>query len=353
MIKISEDFCNTTTHVIIGKGSVSSLSEIIGDKKVALYYSRKLNVDKIKQSLKSYYEFPMEDGEEVKDILYSLKLVRELFEKGFDRGDYVIAVGGGTVTDVVGFIASIYMRGLNLINIPTTLLGMVDAAIGGKTGVNFENVKNVLGTFYQPSFIISDIDFLETLPLEEIKKGMAEVIKYGLVLDKELYNYLAMHKDEIYRKKPEALETVVYKSALNKLAVVKEDERETKGIRIVLNFGHTIGHAIEAGSNFRISHGYAIAVGMVCEAKIAEEMGYAEEGVVEDTTWILSHYELPITVDSLKENIDLRIALEALTKDKKVRGDKVLMPFPTRIGDWKRIEVPVETLKGFAEQCLK
>jgi 3-dehydroquinate synthase (EC 4.2.3.4) len=146
---------------------------------------------------------------------------------------------------------------------------------------------------------------------------------------------------------------VIYKSALNKLAVVKEDERETKGIRIVLNFGHTIGHAIEAGSNFRISHGYAISVGMVCEAKIAEEMGYAEEGVVEDTTWMLSHYELPITVDSLKENIDLRTALEALTKDKKVRGDKVLMPFPTRIGDWKRIEVPVETLKGFAEQCLK
>mgnify|MGYP001772516972 CR=1 FL=1 len=351
MIKLTEEFCNTTTEVVIGEGALSRLSEI--DKKVAVFYSKKLSIDEVKKYLKNYYEFPMEDGEEAKDIQYALKLVKELFEKGFDRGDYVVAVGGGTVTDVVGFIASIYMRGLNLVNVPTTLLGMVDAAIGGKTGVNFENVKNVLGTFYQPSLVIADLNFLKTLPLEEIKKGIAEVIKYGLVLDKGLYDFLAMHKEDVYSKNMDVLETIVYRSVSNKLAVVKEDERETKGIRIVLNFGHTIGHAIEAGSNFKVPHGYAISVGMVCEAKIAEEMGYAEEGVVEDTTWILSHYELPLTVDDLKEEIDVKKAIEAIEKDKKVRGGVVLMPFPTRIGDWKRVEVPLETLKGFAEQCLK
>lgn len=120
-----------------------------------------------------------------------------------------------------------------------------------------------------------------------------------------------------------------------------------------MNFGHTIGHAIEAGSGFSIPHGYAISVGMVCEAKIAEEMGYSEEGVVEDSVWILSHYNLPISIDELSSKIDLKEALFALSKDKKVRNGVLLMPFPTRIGDWKRVEVPIETLKGFAEQCLK
>ncbi|BCU69465.1 3-dehydroquinate synthase [Stygiolobus caldivivus] len=353
MIKISEDFCNTSTQVIIGQNAISHLSEIGENKKVAVFHPKKISIDEVKKYLKNYYDFPIDDGEEAKDISYSLKLIKDLFEKGFDRGDYVVAIGGGTVTDVVGFIASIYMRGLNLVNVPTTILGMVDAAIGGKTGVNFENVKNVLGTFYQPSVIIADLNFVKTLPVEEIKKGIAEVIKYGLVLDKELYDFLALHKEDIYNKDLSVLETVVYKSALNKLMVVKEDERETKGIRIVLNFGHTIGHAVEAGSGFKIPHGYAISVGMVCEAKIAEEMGYAEEGVVEDTTWILSHYELPISVDSLSEKIDVEKAIGAITKDKKVRGGKLLMPFPTRIGDWKRVDVPLETLKGFAEQCLR
>jgi 3-dehydroquinate synthase len=352
MITFSEKFCNTETKVVVGSGALKELEDI--KEKKAVFYSRKINIQNVKKHLiGDYIEIPMDDGEEAKEISYALKLVKKLFEEGFDRGDYVIAVGGGTVTDVVGFVASIYMRGLNLVNIPTTLLGMVDAAIGGKTGVNFENVKNVIGTFYQPSYIIEDLDFISTLPLEEIRKGLAEVIKYGLVLDKDLYDFLAMNKEKVLNKDTEAMEYVVYKSVLNKISVVKVDERETKGIRIVLNFGHTIGHAIEAGSNFLIPHGYAISVGMICEAKIAEEMGYSEEGVVEDTAWILSHYDLPISVDQLGEKIDVEKALSAISKDKKVRNDVILMPFPTRIGDWKKVEVPIETLKGFAEQCLR
>ncbi|MBB5254023.1 3-dehydroquinate synthase [Sulfurisphaera ohwakuensis] len=349
---VNENLCNNEISIVIGKGALSALEEL-KDKKVALFYSQKIDPSRVKSHLKSFIEIPIIDGEDAKDIQYALKLVKFLFENGFDRGDYVIALGGGTVTDVVGFVASIYMRGINLINIPTTLLGMVDAAIGGKTGVNFENVKNVLGTFYQPIMIISDLNFLETLPLEEIKKGLAEVIKYGLVLDKDLYDYLAMNKEKIFAKDESALEEIIYKSSVDKFSVVKADERETKGIRIVLNFGHTIGHAIEAGSNFTVPHGYAISVGMVCEAKMAEEVGYAEEGVVEDVTWILSQYELPLTVDSLNAKIDVKKAIDAITKDKKVRGGYVMMPFPTRIGDWKRVDVPIETLKGFAEQCLR
>jgi len=349
---LNETICNSSISIYIGQGALKVLEEL-KDKKVALFYSQKIDPSKVKAHLKNYIEIPMIDGEEAKDINYALKLVKILFENDFDRGDYVIALGGGTVTDVVGFVASIYMRGINLINIPTTLLGMVDAAIGGKTGVNFENVKNVIGTFYQPTMIISDLDFLLTLPTEEIKKGLAEVIKYGLVLDKELYDFLAMNKDRVLSKDYEALEEIIYKSSMDKLSVVKADERETKGIRIVLNFGHTIGHAIEAGSNFEIPHGYAISIGMVCEAKMAEEVGYAEEGVVEDVTWILSQYGLPLSIDDLKVKINVEKALEAITKDKKIRGGYIMMPFPTRIGDWKKVDVPLETLKGFAEQCLR
>jgi len=145
----------------------------------------------------------------------------------------------------------------------------------------------------------------------------------------------------------------VERSVLDKLQVVKADERETKGIRIVLNFGHTMGHAIEASTGFEVSHGEAISVGMVCESKIAEELGFAEEGVVEDVVWILRLYGLPITVEELKVKPDVGRAKEALSKDKKLGPEGILMPFPSRLGAWRRVEVPVSVMEGFVEQCLR
>ncbi|PVU76351.1 3-dehydroquinate synthase [Acidianus hospitalis] len=345
MRKISEDICCSKVDVLVNTSYKDFLDSLQGKK--AIFYSKNLSID-----YNGDLNIPIEDGEKAKDVSNVLDLVKSLYDNGFNRGDYVIAIGGGTVLDLVGFVSSIYMRGLNLINIPTTLLGMVDAAIGGKNGVNFGNAKNILGTFYQPSAIIIDLNFIKTLPEEEIRKGLAEVIKYGLVLDKELYDYLAMNDKKILEKDEGALEEIIYKSIKDKLAVVKEDERETKGIRVVLNFGHTIGHAIEAGSNFTIPHGYAISVGMVCEAKIAEEMGYSEEGVVEDTLWILSLYGLPITPEKLPSKYSKELALASIEKDKKIRNDEILMPFPTRIGDYKVVKVPIQTVKGFASQCL-
>ncbi|QXJ33426.1 3-dehydroquinate synthase [Saccharolobus shibatae] len=348
-----EDICCSKIRVIVGEGSLSKLSEIKDSNTIVIYSKRVDVTDKINKYLPNAYFIPINDGESAKELSNVISIVEKLFERNFDRGDYVIAVGGGTVTDVAGFIASIYLRGLNLVNVPTTFLGMVDAAIGGKNGVNFNNIKNLIGTFYQPSMIISDLEFLETLPIEELKKGLAEVIKYGLTLDKELYDYLSLNKDRVINKDKQVLEEVIFRSTLDKLGIVKEDERETKGIRIVLNFGHTIGHAIEAGSSFNIPHGYAISVGMVCEAKIAEELGYAEEGVVEDVLWLLQLYGLPYDISQIDTPIDIRLALNAINMDKKHRKDVILMPFPTRIGSWKKVEVPLDTIKGFAEQCLK
>lgn len=185
MREILEDICCSEVRVVVGEGSLSKLSKI-KDNNAAVIYSRKISIaDKINKYLPNAYFIPINDGESTKELSSVISLVEKLFEKNFDRGDYIIGVGGGTVTDVAGFLASIYLRGLNLINVPTTFLGMVDAAIGGKNGVNFNNIKNLIGTFYQPSMIISDLEFLETLPIEELKKGLAEVIKYGLTLDKD------------------------------------------------------------------------------------------------------------------------------------------------------------------------
>ncbi|MEM3369044.1 MAG: 3-dehydroquinate synthase family protein, partial [Thermoproteota archaeon] len=210
-----------------------------------------------------------------------------MFHNDFTRTDFVVAIGGGTIIDLSGFIASIYMRGVNLVNVPTTLLGMVDAALGGKNGVNFGGIKNIIGTFYQPLLVVSDVSFLETLPREELCRGLAEVIKYGITLDRGLFNYLERHRDKILSGDSSKLEEIVYKSSLNKLSIVKKDEKETKGVRIVLNFGHTIGHAIEAASNFKVHHGEAVSVGMIYEAEIAKELGYAKEDVVEALKFVL------------------------------------------------------------------
>jgi len=351
MREIEEEICCSKVKFVVGRGILRELNEI-KERKVIIY-SRKLDKSILDEILdENSFSIEVDDGENFKTLDSVIFLIEKFSKLGIDRGDYVIAVGGGSILDTVGFAASIYLRGVNLINVPTTLLGMVDAAIGGKNGVNFESYKNIIGTFYQPKLILADLRFLDTLPIEELKKGLAEVIKYALVLDKELYDFLSLNKDSIMKKEDEVIEEIIYKSALNKLEVVKEDEREEKGIRIVLNFGHTIGHAIEAGSNFSIPHGYAISVGMLCEAKIAEEMGISEEGVVEDVLWLLSLYELPYSIEKLGGEIDLDLALKAIGKDKKVRNDYILMPFPVRIGSWKSAQVPIETIRGFAAQCL-
>ena len=351
MREITQTICCNDVRFVAGRGAVEVLGSIKG--KVAVFHSKRVDVTPVKKVVPEAYYYPLDDGEALKDINNVLRFAKELFDNGFDRGDTVVAVGGGSVTDTVGFLASIYMRGLNLVNIPTTLLGMVDAAIGGKTGVNFAGVKNVIGTFYQPSIIIAELSFLDSLPKEELRRGMAEVIKYSIVLDSSLYSFLLDNVNDVLNKNDEALEEVIIRSAYNKLDVVAQDERETKGIRIVLNFGHTVGHAIESATDFSVHHGLAISVGMVCESKFAEELGYAEEGLVEDVVNLLQAYGLPINVDDLDPRPDPVKAVKAIEKDKKKRSDVLLIPMPRRIGAWTKVEVPVETFKGLTEQCLR
>ncbi len=351
MREITQSVCCSDVRFVVGRNALEVLRELTG--KIAVFHPHWLDPTPIRKVLPEAEYFPVEDGERFKDVNNVLVLAKELFDRGYDRGDTVVAVGGGSVTDTIGFLASVYMRGIKLVNVPTTLLGMVDAAIGGKTGVNFAGVKNVIGTFYQPSLIVAELSFLDTLPQEELRRGMAEVIKYSIVLDSALYNVLMESYEEIMKKGDDALEEVIIRSASDKLDVVAQDERETKAVRIVLNFGHTVGHAIESATNFAIHHGLAISVGMVCESKFAEELGYAEEGVVEDVVSLLNVYGLPINVDQLDPRPDPYKALKALEKDKKRRSDVLLVPMPRRIGAWTKAEIPIETFKGLTEQCLR
>ncbi|BBD71859.1 3-dehydroquinate synthase [Sulfodiicoccus acidiphilus] len=332
--------------VAIGNGTSSLLGEVSGKKLIV----RSKNV---KSPLEAEIEVVIEDGEESKTLDSTLNLVRAMRRAGLGRSDFVVAVGGGSVLDVAGFAASIYLRGIGLINVPTTLLGMVDAGLGGKNGINFEGLKNVLGTFYQPSMVIDDLSFLTTLPYDDFINGMAEVVKYGVTLDKEFYDFLSIKVEDVKSRNESVVEEIVYRSVENKMRIVAEDELDIKEVRIVLNFGHTVGHAIEAGTRFAVPHGKAVAVGMVCEAKIAEELGVAEEGVVEDVLWILQLYGLPITPAQLGLPVDMELVERAIHGDKKIKGEEIVMAVPVRIGSWTKFKVSVETLRGLVRQCLE
>lgn len=350
---LRENFCNSSVEVRVGKNIASSISEIKEKKALVYPHSLSFVVEKVKNGLVNFVEFQIQDGESAKDISFAIQILETMFHEGFTRSDFVVAIGGGAITDLSGFVASVYMRGINLVNVPTTLLGMVDAALGGKNGVNFRGIKNIIGSFYQPSLVVSDLSFLETLPKEELCRGMAEVIKYGITLDKNLFNYLSWHRDQILLKDNSKLEEVVYRSSLNKLSIVKEDERETKGVRIVLNFGHTIGHAIEAASNFKVHHGEAVSAGMVCEAEIARELGYTKEDVVEALKFVLKSYGLPVSLEELKVNVSSDMLLLAVKKDKKAKESTIALPVLEDIGSWKKIEISLEVMQKCVLKCLK
>ncbi len=235
---------------------------LFGDKLLAVLRKSKINSDIVSFSV----------GEKNKNIETITKLCRELLRINADRKSCIIALGGGVVGDVAGFVASIYMRGINFVQIPTTLLAMVDSSIGGKVGVDLDAGKNILGMFSQPKKVYIDIDYLETLPMSELENGLAEIIKHGIIVDKLLFRYIEKNLDKIFMRNREALMRIIIDSVKIKKAIVEKDEKESL-LRMKLNFGHTTGHAIEALSNYRIKHGKTVALGMLIESRIANKLG--------------------------------------------------------------------------------
>jgi 3-dehydroquinate synthase len=253
----------------------------------------------------------MAQGERSKSWATVQRLARELLARGAHRGTALIALGGGVVGDTTGFLASIYMRGVPLIQVPTTLLAMVDAGIGGKTAINLPEGKNLLGTFHQPRLVVIDLEFLDTLPGKERLNGLAEALKAGFIQDQELLEQLGREGLGIF-KRPAELQEVIYRAASIKAAIVAADTRE-QDLRRLLNFGHTLGHGLEAASKFRLPHGRAVALGMLMVLRLSEQLTGLP---AEESRWgrqLLESFGYARALPRL----DREVVLAALTRDKK------------------------------------
>lgn len=300
---------------------------IVSNKKVFKLYG-KILID----SLNRYFNcgiFLMGDGEKYKNIKTIMKILEKCAKMRLDRNCAIVGLGGGVVGDVAGFAASIYMRGINLIHIPTSLVAQADSSIGGKTGIDLPAGKNLVGSFYQPKIVITDINVLYTLPEIEFKNGLTEVIKYGIIMDAPFFYFLKKNAEEIKKKDKKVLYYIVKKSIQNKVKIVERDEKEKSGLRAILNYGHTIGHAIESASKYRLyKHGEAVAIGIYIAALIAFKMKICSRKTFNEQKQILNLFNL---IKPLKK-IKISNILEKIKIDKKVTNDKIRFILTKKIG---------------------
>lgn len=278
--------------------------------------------------------FPIRDGEDAKVLATVEDLCRRFATWGLRRGDAVVALGGGVVGDVVGLTAALYHRGVAYVQAPTTLLAQVDAAIGGKTGVNLPEGKNLVGSFHQPLAVLADVDTLATLPEREYRCGLGEVVKYACVLDEQVANLLSTRAPDVLARDAEVLEELVARCAAVKAAVVAADEYERSGVRARLNYGHTLAHALETVLGYRISHGEAVAVGVVFAAHLAREMGRIDADQVGRHRALVEAVGLPASVpEELRALLTPAAVLTQMGRDKKSSGGLTfVLPGPEGLG---------------------
>jgi len=274
------------------------------------------------------------DGEEAKSEKHLFALYNKLLTLGFDRHATIIAFGGGVIGDVSGFCASTYMRGINFITIPTTVLAQVDSAIGGKTAINLPRGKNLIGTFYQPHCVISDVSLLSSLTKAQRADSLAEVIKYGIIWDQAFFSYLERMIEKALAGNATVLEHIVRTSSIIKARVVERDERETTGLRAILNFGHTFGHGFEAAGNYTaITHGEAVALGIIAAARLARTCSMFSARGCERIEQLINRIGLKRSLRSY--GITARRALYFMQFDKKRKNQKLSLVLPTTIGHVK------------------
>ncbi|MFO0950469.1 MAG: 3-dehydroquinate synthase [Isosphaeraceae bacterium] len=277
-------------------------------------------------------------GEASKSLDRAMDLYDELVRMRADRHTAVVAVGGGVVGDLAGFVAATYARGVPLLMVPTTLLAQVDSSVGGKVGVNHPRAKNIIGAFHQPAGVWADTETLRTLPPREVRCGLAEVVKYGVILDAPFFSELEANADAIAAGAPEAVRRVVAVSCKLKADVVTRDEREETGLRAVLNFGHTVAHAIETVSGYGgdFLHGEAVAVGMVAESRLAERIGWVGPEVTGRIRTLLERFGLPTKAPGLSQ----KALVEAMSRDKKNQKGKTRFVLPRSVGDVELTDAP-------------
>ncbi|MBI5779578.1 MAG: 3-dehydroquinate synthase [Planctomycetes bacterium] len=315
---------------------------IITDRNVATLYLNKVVSSLGKSGLKClYYVIPA--GEKQKSLATVNRIYNFLIQNKIERSDAIIALGGGVVGDIAGFVAGTYKRGIKLIQIPTSLLAQVDSSIGGKTGVNHPLGKNLIGMFYQPSAVLIDPLTIKTLPRREFSNGMAEVIKVAVIKDAQLFRLLLDNQQQIINMNPAILETIIMRAIMVKKALVEQDEYDTKDKRILLNYGHTIGHILESLGQYRnYKHGEAVAIGMMTAARIACRMGLIGKDFIGQQETILNAYRLPVRP---REPIKLSRIAKFLEQDKKIIAGKITEILPNRIGLANAYQIPLNKFK--------
>ncbi len=315
------------TGASLQAANMANRCAVISDDRVAALYSGQVMASLRQAGLDAeLLVFP--HGEASKQLATIGELASRLADLGFDRGDGLIALGGGVVGDITGFLASVYLRGVPFVQIPTSLLAQVDSSVGGKTGVDIPQGKNLIGTFYQPRAVFIDTDVLHTLPRDEFLGGMAEVIKYGASMDSDFFSWLGQHRQAILALDPTVIIPMIRRCCEMKAKVVEQDEREG-GLRRILNFGHTIGHAVEAASGYQLIHGFAVAIGMQAVADLAVRCGVADPTVAVRIGELLRAYELPTAIPPDHDLATLRAFLRT---DKKTRGGRLFFVLPEQIG---------------------
>ena len=282
-------------------------------------------------------------GEQSKTLETAQHIYHWLASLKAERGHLILAVGGGVVGDLAGFVAATYLRGIPYAQVPTSLLAMMDAAIGGKTAVDLPQGKNLVGAFYQPKFVLADVSTLQTLPPRELASGWAEAIKHGLIMDDDLLSMFESLPDEIQSLQPEIATDVIRRSMAIKANVVSQDEKETLGIRVLLNYGHTIGHGIESATGYgRFLHGEAVSVGMMGAANIGRRMGMMSDSEVQRQRSVLTAYDLPLDA----RGVDPEAVSEAMLSDKKVSAGAIRWVLLDGIGNARtRNDVPSDVVR--------
>ena len=338
MKRIIVDLGQRSYPILIGQGLLDEpglFDEFIPGQKVSIITNStvaELYLDKLQAQLANYQTsaFIIEDGEQFKTVTTYSQILDHLLVQKVDRKSTVIALGGGVVGDVAGFAAASCLRGINFIQVPTTLLAQVDSSVGGKTGVNHDVGKNLVGAFYQPSCVVADLNTLDTLPTRDFNSGMAEVIKYGLIRDADFFDWLETNQDEIRQMSKPQLAHIVARSCEIKAEVVSADETE-QGLRAILNLGHTFGHAIEAAMGYgQWMHGEAISAGMVMATQMSASMGDISDSTVARISKLFSAFDLPVQPPQAMSKQQMK---ELMVYDKKTVDSLIRLILLKQLGE--------------------
>lgn len=332
--------CDDSYEILLGHGILDQLEGIhpaladadrfviVTDSVVNPLYGKQVQESLSRLSVPTdIIEIPA--GEPSKCMSVVLDVAGQLMKLNASRKSVLIALGGGVVGDLTGFVASIFKRSMPFVQIATSLVAQVDSSVGGKTGVDLREGKNLLGTFYQPKAVLIDLAFLETLSDNDFKNGMAEIIKYGIISDEEMFEKLEQGKDPVLTRDPATMAYLIKRSCEIKADIVEKDEKETD-LRRILNYGHTLGHALEAASGYQLSHGQAVAIGMAAAAKISYRLDYLDEPTCNRIIRLVDLYGLPTRIAA---DFDARQIVGFLASDKKAVGSRLYFVLVKKIGE--------------------